>query len=108
MRGTDAWDKLEGNSDEYTEFMEKMKLENLVSKENRIGFLRETFRKYKPTILVKKPEKESSSHPDIPDRIEVFLNNKNAVKDGKLILFDMCTGRISLWQIGSPNGYGKF
>jgi len=88
MRGTNAWDKLKEKKVEYREFLEKMKLENLVNKENRIGFLRETFRKYKPTILVKKPEKETSPHPDIPDRIEQFLNNKNAVKEGKLILFD--------------------
>jgi hypothetical protein len=88
MRGTDAWDKLKEKKVEYREFLEIMKLENLVNRENRIGFLRETFRKYKPTILVKKPEKETSPHPDIPDRIEQFLNNKNAVKEGKLILFD--------------------
>jgi len=50
--------------------------------------LRETFRTYKPTVLIKKPENESKPQPDIPDRIERFLNNENAVKEGKLILFD--------------------
>jgi hypothetical protein len=88
MRGTGAWDKLRAKKVEYRDFLEEMKLENLFTKTNRMSFLRDTFRKYKPTILVKKPEKESSPHPDIPDRIEKFLNNKNAVKEGKLIFLD--------------------
>ena len=88
MRGTRAWNRLKENANKYQDFMEKMKLENLNAKQNRIDFLRDIFRKYKPTILIKKVGNESKPQPDIPDRIEKFLKNTNAIRDGKLILFD--------------------
>ena len=59
MRGTAAWDRLKKNIVEHREFIEKMKLDNIFNQEDRLDFLRKTFRKYKPTILVKKPENEA-------------------------------------------------
>ena len=67
MGGTAHWCCLkEGRKEDYKEFKEKMRLDNLVNKENRVEFLRDLFRDYRPTRFIKKQA----------EIIDKFLNNK--------------------------------
>lgn len=78
IQGTREWDELRRRDYDYGEFMDGMKLSNLVKKENRVEFLQRLFRKYRPHRWTKK----------IPRIIDKFLSNEEVLREGRLVLFD--------------------